>query len=176
MMGSDGGSRPVPDPTVLTTAALQREIGGVRESIGALKELTESDLEGLEAVVAERFNTVSTQFGLIERQRVEQKLDTGNALAAALAAAKEAVTKTEAATKEQIAQLKATIDTALGGLTTLVDDLRERVGRIEAIKQGGQEQKVESRTSTASLLTLASVIIGALGLIIAASIWAGSKP
>jgi uncharacterized protein YicC (UPF0701 family) len=159
-------SRPVPDPTVLTTEQLLREIAGVDQKISALKELTESDLEGLEAVVAEKFITVDTQFGLIERQRVEQKTDTGNALAAALAAAKEAVTKTEEATKEQIAQLKQTFDTALAGMQALLNDVRDRVARIENVKQGGQEQKSETRESQASLyafLGLAVVIAGVVG-------------
>jgi chromosome segregation ATPase len=138
---SDPNSRPVPDPTVLTTAQLQREIAGVDQKIAALKDLTESDLEGLEAVVAEKFNTVDTQFALIERQRVEQKIDSGNALAAALAAAKEAVTKNEEATKEQLAQLKATFDTAIKGVTDLLSDLRDRVGKIENLKQGGSESR-----------------------------------
>jgi len=162
------GSRPVPDPTVLTTSQLLREIQGVERSLSALKELTESDLEGLEAVVAEKFNSVDTQFSLIERQRVEQKTDTGNALAAALAAAKEAVTKNEEATKEQLAQLKNTFDTAIAGVQALLNDLRDRVGRIENVKQGGQEQRTEDRaginSTTAIIGALVAVVILALAL------------
>jgi hypothetical protein len=152
-------SRPVPDPTVLTTAQLQREIAGVDQKIGALKELTESDLEGLEAVVAEKFNTVDTQFALIERQRVEQKTDSGEALAAALAAAKEAVTKNEAAFKEQLAQMKVTFDTAIGGVTTILNDVRDRVGKIENLKQGGSESRAGLYVALGSAVAFLGLLV-----------------
>ena len=155
----DGGSRPVPDPTVLTTAALVREIAGVDEKIRALKELTESDLEGLEAVIAEKFNTVDTQFNLIERQRVESKEDSGDALAAALAAAKEAVTKNEESTKEQLAQLKITFDTAITAVTATVTDVRDRVGKIEALKLGGEESRAGLYAALAGAVAILAIVV-----------------
>ncbi len=138
-----GENPPVPDPTVLTTEQLLREISNATDFVDA-------QLKRVEDVAGEKFDSVDKQFELVERQRVEQKLDTATAVAAALAAAKEAVTeqtaaseksitKSETATAEQLRQLTATFTTALGGLTNILDDLKERVGKIESRKEGSSE-------------------------------------
>jgi hypothetical protein len=60
--------RPVPDPTVLTTQALYREVS-------ALQELIEQVVKGTREVIDQQFYKVEQQFELVERQRVEQKKD-----------------------------------------------------------------------------------------------------
>jgi hypothetical protein len=153
---SSGGSTPIPDPTVLTTEALHREIAAVRELVF---ERIARNAE----VAIEKLGSVETQFELIERQRVEQKKDTKDAVDAALAAAKEAVkeqttaseraiAKSEAATAEQLKQLSTTFTTAIYGTTTNHDDLKERVGKIESIRQGGKE-------AVAALYALAGFVV-----------------
>jgi len=165
------GSRPVPDPTELTTEALHREIG-------ALKELMVAELAGVEKITGERFASVNKQLQLVETQRVEQKKDTKDAVDAALTAQKEAVreqttaseraiAKSEASTKEQLNQLTATFTTAIGGVTDTLNDLKDRVGRVEAVKVGAQEQRVEQRaqiTTAQALAYIVVAIIAALGL------------
>jgi hypothetical protein len=132
--------RPTPDPTILTTEQLLREIS-------RLERLMESQVTGLRDLIEEKFVSVATQFALIERQRVEQKKDTKDAVDAALAAAKEAVkeqttasdrsiTKSETATSEQLKQLSTTFTTATTGITDNISDVKERVSRIETLKQG----------------------------------------
>lgn len=116
---TDNDSRPVPDPTTLTTAALYREI------------------QHLERLVFDRF-------ALEERNRVEQKNDTKQAVDAALIAQKEAVKeqtiasekaidKSEANTSKQIEEQGKTFGAD-------IDNLKERVGKIESVKVGGREQ------------------------------------
>ena len=88
---------PVPDPTVLTTQALYREVSSLRELI----ELRIEDLSGL---LDEKFLRTEQQFELVERQRVEQKNDTKNAVDAALTAQKEAAKEQTVASDRAIAK------------------------------------------------------------------------
>jgi len=140
MERDDRGSRPVPDPTVLTTEALQREIR-------ALERLLTQRIEGLAEVETERFVRVDAQFELVEKQRVEQKTDTKAAVDAALIAQKEAVkeqttaseraiAKSEAATAKQLEQLGTTFVTALEGLRRDIDGLKERITSVESQRVG----------------------------------------
>lgn len=162
---SEPNWRPVPDPTLLTTEQLLREVA-------ALRELVESDIEGLESIVSEKFRSVDQQLELVERQRVEQKADTKAAVDAALTAQKEAVkeqttasdraiAKSEASMTKQLEQLQATFAASIKSLADTLDDLKGRTGTIEAIKQGGRE-------SMSGVYALIASIVGVVGLIIAA--------
>ena len=143
MAADDDVAKPVPDPTILTTEQLLREVENLRvyvdAALGSAKELTE-----------EKLSSTATQFEVVERQRVEQKNDTKAAVDAALAAAKEAVkeqttafglatAKSENATAEQLKQLTVTFTTAIQGVTAQLGDNKTRVERIENLKQGGRE-------------------------------------
>ncbi len=121
------------DPSALTTAQLLREVG-------ILKELMLTMFQAMEAKNL-----------LLEGQRVEQKNDTKNALDAALSAAKEAVReqtiasdraiqKSEQSTKEQLAQMNNTFQLAIATSSDNLNELKDRVTRIESLKQGGQEK------------------------------------
>jgi hypothetical protein len=190
---TDPGSRPVPDPTVLTTEALQREVLALRESlnqrISGLRELVEEELEGNDKVTEERFASIDTQLQLIERQRVEQKTDTKSALEAALSAAEKAVKeqttaseartdKSEASTTKSIDQLAATFDTAFQGLRRDLDDLKTRMTTVEQQKVGRSEEgqthlrsQVRREASIGQIIALAAIgvtfFLGIAGLAIA---------
>lgn len=139
------GNRPVPDPTVLTTDALRREIA-------ALDTLIASRIKAESDVTSERFRGIRDLLDVAERQRVEQKMDTKAAVDAALTAQKEAVReqtaafalatdKSERAVAEQLRQLGTTFTAALTGVTIRLDDLKERQTRTESLKTGGQESR-----------------------------------
>jgi len=174
-MPEDRGSRPVPDPTVLTTEQLDR-------AITSLKDVLETRLGGMEEVTDEKFISVNERFALVERQRVEQKEDTKAAVDAAFSAAKEAVReqtnasqqsigKSENATKEQLNQLTTTFTTAIAGVQTSIDDLKERVGRIESIRQGASERKEEGRATISSSTQLVGAVIAIV--VLALAVYAG---
>lgn len=161
---------PVPDPTVLTTEQLLREVAQA-------KDLMEARIEGVEAVVAERFRGVDEKFDLVERQRLEQKKDTKDAVDAAFSAAKEAVkeqtnasdrsiSKSESATKEQLTQLSTTFTTQIKAVTDSQGDLKERVQSIESIKQGVLENRTESRSQTSNTTTIIGAIIATIVLVL----------
>lgn len=150
--GQQRGWRPVPDPTLLTTEQLLREVAALRREIDLQLELRRG-------ITDEKFITVDTQFELIERQRVEQKKDGKEALDAALAAAKEAVTKNEVATNEQLRQQAATFDAAFVAVRESLDDVKERVTKIESLTAGAGQRSSELRSSIGLYILLASVIV-----------------
>ena len=142
MPGGGGGSVPVPDPTVATTAALMREIGLLETSIDLRLENAEKQLFAAagahrELVDAE-LGKVNQRFELQEQQRIEQKNDTKLAVDAALQAQKEAVreqttaseraiAKSETATNKQLEQLSLTFATSVEGLRRSIDEVKERL-------------------------------------------------
>jgi hypothetical protein len=125
---------PVPDPTLLTTEALHREIA-------SLRELLEAGTGAEATLTGERFTRVYQRFDLVEAQRVEQKADTKSAVDAALVSQKEAVreqtiasdkaiAKSEAGTAKQIEQLHDSFTTAVDALRAAHEDLKDRVGKV----------------------------------------------
>jgi hypothetical protein len=168
MDGADGEPlwRPVPDPTVLTTEALMREVAHTRE-------LVDAKLVSLGGRIDERFRSIDEQFDLVENRRVEQKSDTKAAVDAALQAAKEAVqeqksasdlstAKTESGFSEQLKQLSETFSTALAGITRSIDDLKERIVTIESTKAGGQQAYTVLYLIAVVALAAASVVVAVL--------------
>jgi type VI protein secretion system component VasK len=167
MTNDERGSRPVPDPTVLTTQQLYREIEAARE-------MTETLIDGLREILDEKFSSVDRQLQLVEQQRVEQKSDTKAAVDAALTAQKEAVkeqttaseraiAKSEASTTKQLEQLSETFATSLRAMGDKVDDLKDRLTVTEALKQGGRE-------TLTGLYAVVGVVIAAVGLAVTAYI------
>lgn len=136
-----------PDPTILTTQQLLREIEILRDSIDdkvevrqremmLAQELSEAKLRGEIVLTAQRFDAFGGQLELIERQRVEQKSDTKAAVDAALIAQKEAVqeqtiasglsiAKSEAATAKQLDQQSVTFTTAISGVAKTSSDQKD---------------------------------------------------
>jgi tetrahydromethanopterin S-methyltransferase subunit A len=157
-MGSKRGAdySPPSDPSELTTAQILRETA-------ILRELLETNVTGVSAVVEERFSAVDKQFDLVERMRVEQKKDTKDAVDAALTAQKEAVkeqtmafglatAKSEAAMTEQLKALTATFTAGINAVTNAHNDTKDRVSRIESTRTGGS-------TMVASMIAGVSVLL-----------------
>jgi len=175
-----------PDPTVLTTAALQRAIGSLQnlislqiehesESRDAADTNLQSHVDLQKTLSDEKFEAVAREMKLVEDSRVEQKQDALASLAAALSAAKEAVkeqttasalsiNKSENATNEQLKQLTVTFTTAVEGVNRTITDLKERVGKNENVQAavGGVGEGISA--------TVAWILAGIGGLVAVASI------
>jgi len=176
------GSRPVPDPTVLTTDQLRREITNTRQvidvridsiekavlllqtAIEKVPALIAADVSALRALQDEKFNSIQTQFTERDIRTEQAARDSKVAVDAALQAAKEAVgeqnkssalaiAKSEAATTKQIDQITILIDTMRKGLDDKIDDMKERLTSIEGQKRGGHDAW--------------GYVIGIMGLIVA---------
>jgi DNA anti-recombination protein RmuC len=161
------------DPTNRTLETVHREITQVEEKIGLV-------INALEQNTAEKFRSVERQFELVERQRAEQKVDTKQAVDAALTAQKEAVkeqttaseraiAKSETATAKQIDQMTITNATAINGVINTLNDIKERVTKVEAEKQGGGEAISIRRAETAQLMSIlalaATICIGIFNVV-----------
>jgi hypothetical protein len=169
-LAKDPNSRvPVPDPTLLTTQALIREIA-------SLRELMETQVAALEDVEDQKFFKVEQQFELVERQRVEQKKDTKDAVDAALTAQKEAVreqtaaseraiAKSEAATSKQLDQLSITFTTAIAAIQRELGEMKERLTAIEQQRLGAKEDRTGLYATLGTLATFAFLAIAVVTLI-----------
>jgi hypothetical protein len=172
---------PVPDPTVLTTQALLREITGVRElfesQLAHRHELYQSEIASLNRINVEKFAKVEQQFELVERQRVEQKQDTKQAVDAALTAQKEAVkeqttasglaiAKSETGTSKQLEQLAANFQTAFSGQTVSIDDVKERITRLESAKTTEATVRTDSRAGIGLWVAGLSAFVFFLGFVV----------
>jgi hypothetical protein len=157
---------PRPDPTDLTTQALMREVTG-------LKALLKMQMQSMDDLMDQKFMAVDKEFLLIESRRVEQKQDTKAALDAALAAAKEAVSeqtiasekainKSESATDKRIDQLGEKFDTAFDGQRRDIDDVKQRIAIVEAIKLGSTEAKQTISTNMGLLIAVVGLLLSIL--------------
>ena len=154
------------DPSSLTTDALRREVAGIdreltqrREiqlkELDSLKVLLETEIEESRNITKEQLRSIQTQFDLLEKQRIEQKKDTKDAVDAALIAQKEAVqeqtiasglsiAKSEAATAKQLDQLAVTFSTAITGVNNAVADMKDQSNR----DQGDMKDRVSKVESS----------------------------
>lgn len=136
-----------PDPSILTTRQLMREIESVKDLIDLQQQArvrqqddhnkwADAQLASLHDLSSEKFKALDIQLELIERQRVEQKSDTKAAVDAALIAQKEAVqeqtiasglsiAKSEAATAKQLDQMSVTFSTAISGVQKTSSDQKD---------------------------------------------------
>jgi cobalamin biosynthesis Mg chelatase CobN len=171
-------TRPVPDPTVLTTEASVRLEAMIRNLIS-------SEITHLEVLFDQKLAEIKTQLKMLDARTAEQKKDTKDALDAALAAQKEAVasqtasseksiTKSETATTERIKGVEAQQATSSKAMDDKISDLKDRVVAIESIKLGNTEQTanmraggMDTRGNMASIMSVIMAIIAVASIIIA---------
>lgn len=137
-------TRPIPDPTELTTEALTREIT-------ALRELLYSEIRHRNDLTNEQFKSISREinirFDAVEQRTAEQKTDTRLALEAALAAAKDAVqlqteaselaqSKSEAAFTKQIDAILMRVEQSYAALAEQIGDVKGRLDKLEGNRSG----------------------------------------
>jgi hypothetical protein len=142
----------------------------------ALREFIMSQIENLRAVDSEKFEAISIRF--TERDlRTEQAAQEGRtSLAAAFAAAKEAVSeqnkanvqaiaKSEVATQKQIDAMGLLMTTSNKSLEDKIADLKGRLDRGEGRNTGSTEARADRRLDIGSVLQALAVIATIIGLI-----------
>jgi cobalamin biosynthesis Mg chelatase CobN len=149
VLDEDGARRPAPDPTELTTAALQREVSNLRELFGArldamdkavelftdnltrvptdtdkqivqLRDLIMARMETITVMTQERFNSVEMQFKERDTRTEQTSRDSKIAVDAALQAAKEAVGEQNRSSALAIAKSETATAKQIDQLTTLI--------------------------------------------------------
>lgn len=127
---------PVPDPTIITTEVIQREILHVREMAELREECADELRLADEKLQTVKFDAVKEQQALGERLRLEQKADTALAVGAALSAAKEAVAaqaaafeasvnKSELSMTKQLESISTTFKTEIINIAAQISDLKK---------------------------------------------------
>lgn len=145
-------TRPDPDPTLLTTQQLLRELARAQEYNDAERRVILERIVRIEEVAQVRAQSIDNQFAAIEAWRKEQKVDTKTAVDAALTAAstavreqtaagEKAIAKSEASASEQGKLQAATFTAELRGLNLVVTDVKDRVTKLEAMKSGAKESQ-----------------------------------
>lgn len=164
-MHSGLGSTPVPDPTLLTTQQLIREIAALREivesKIEGQREVLEARIDGMDKAIRllqaisdrvpsdvdskvahlrtlheEKFHSIDIQFK--ERdERVEQTAkDTKTAVDAALAAQEKSAGKQADTFALSIGKSENATTKQIDALDEKLNDMKERVTRIEGAGKG----------------------------------------
>jgi methylmalonyl-CoA mutase N-terminal domain/subunit len=135
---------PVPDPSVLTTAALEREVGHLRELFsGQIEDIAKDlarfqdnhderhrDVVGaaishLKELCEVKFHNVETRFEERDLRFAQRDADSNEAIKAALAAAKEAVAKSEATFTKEIDAIKELISTTAKVQDQQIRDIKD---------------------------------------------------
>jgi cation transport regulator ChaB len=164
MTSEDGTRPPIPDPTVLTTEALLRAVGSERDYVdGRIAVLEErlraidvatrllnetvnrvptdvtKEVSHLRELMDERFGSVIVQFRERDTRQEREARDNKVAVDAAFAAQKEAAAKQDESNAKAINKSEVSTGEIIRGLADKIDDLKTRIGTVEATKQGGRE-------------------------------------
>jgi hypothetical protein len=171
-----GGSIPVPDPTKLTTDAVERASADFDQKLAAQRELLMAEFGRLHDVTIEKFRGVATEFALrdkaVEQAAISNKVNLDAALAAQKEAAAEqqksnvtAIGKSEEGTKERLNAQGELYSTSIKALEKEVSELRSRLDRGPG--EIAATTRTERRLDLGQVLLAASVMISALLLFIA---------
>jgi len=136
----------------------------VQKQVGNLRDLHE-----------EKFRSVEIQFTERDTRTEQKDRDTKVAIDAAFQSASLAVAKSEIVTSKQIDQITALIQTETRALSGQIDDLKQRVTRIEGMGVGAiTAQTTQSVTRTAEqasssytiavISVVAGILIAAIGI------------
>lgn len=185
---TDENRRPVPDPTVLTTEQLHREVLALRELLETKIAIGDANLASLATLDAERFSRVERHFDHLDAVRSEDNRDARALVDLALSAQKEltstalvsanlAIDKAEIATGKRYDSLAAAVDGIRASVASMMPRLESearhnahetaltalstRVTAIEANKSGGQETKTALYAFAGFFVTL-MIIAGML--------------
>lgn len=165
----NGGPR-VTDPTALTDAAINKlkeqfeatliEFGArFRAEIDYNRTLSDVKIDHQREIDALRYS-------MTEKLAARESELNALALAAALAAQKEAAGTQAATFSDALGSLGRIVENSLGGLGDKVEDVKDRVGRIESVATGAITQRTESRASQTDWRAWVAAGIGAVGFVI----------
>src|ERR1044071_7880502 len=191
----DHSWRPIPDPTILTTQQLQREISALKEIIftrldandKAVQLLhedvtrvptdTDKAIAHLKELHNERFEGIEKQFSERDTRMTRELEHNQTALEAALLSAEKAVNKqnenfalsiakSENSTNKQMEQMATLIHTSNGALEGKISDLKDRVTIIEGKTSGQMQAQVSHQTSNSFIIAVFVAAIAFVGFLI----------
>jgi hypothetical protein len=186
-----GDWRPVPDPTVLTTAQLLREQAALRElietrldgmdtattllsetvnrtptiiqtEIAHVRELMAGELSRMTQISEERLKGIELQF--TERDvRTEQAAKAGkDALDAALKSQKELVAQQNEANRAEAAKTESNFAKLIEAQSARTDELKERIDRGEGSTAGSAGTRTEQRLNLNTVIAAVALLLSAV--------------
>ena len=179
-----GDLKPVPDPTVLTTAQLLREMGALRElvftrfdamdkatallseTVNRTPTVIQTEISHLRELDEVKFASIGQQFR--ERDiRTEQAAKAGKeALDAALLAAKELVTQQNEANRGEAGKTEQNFTKQIDAQAARIDELKERIDRGEGSMSGAAGFRSEQRLNVSQVVAVIAVLIAATTLVL----------
>jgi hypothetical protein len=192
-IGANGEIR-LGDPSALTTQQLWREIQNLREfmesRIDGLEELVDSRITGIEKSIEvahndlvrvptdvqkqvgnlrdlhnEKFHGIEARFQERDVRFAQKDRDMKTAIEAAFQSASAAVAKSEAVTAKQIDQQGNLIQTETRALSGRIDDVKERLTKVESLGIGEKGGKTDQQRMISWVLALIMTLI-AIGTVI----------
>jgi hypothetical protein len=133
--------RPVPDPTVLTTQQLLREVDRLQILIDRLPGIVRDEVANIQALHDEKFASITLQFAERDKRTEQLSIADKTAIAAALQAQKEAagaqneanaaaIAKSEAGFTKQIDQITTLISAGAKASDDKIDDIKDRLSGL----------------------------------------------
>lgn len=167
--------RPDPDPTLLTTENLRREIANLKELIEArlaasdaariaLHALITAEIQVLSSVTEQRFESIATQFAERDKRTEQLSLADKTAIAAALQAQKEAAGATNESNSVALAKMENNftklIDQGQTLLQSVAKNMDDKINDMKSRIDTGQGQ-------SRGRVDLWGYTVGAAGILIA---------
>jgi small-conductance mechanosensitive channel len=178
------GWTPVPDPTALTTEAVERATAQFRRELAGLREVLESRMNCADAerrlllqIMDERSAQIQQQFAERDARFAERDQARQDAVRTALDAAKELSDARDAATdratgkfedsvKAQIGQLAALAESGRERLAAQIQALKERLDRGEGSDTGAAGIRTEQRLNISQVIAAAAVLVAIVSFIL----------
>jgi chromosome segregation ATPase len=120
----------------------------IQQAVGHLKELQE-----------EKFASVQTQFKERDTRSERESRDNAIKVDAAFAAQKEAAAKESDSNTRAIEKSERATEKVIDALNGKIDDLKERLGRVEGVKEGGSNAVAALYAGAATILAVVAIAV-----------------
>jgi hypothetical protein len=176
--------RPIPDPTLLTTQQLLRELAALRElvftridgmdratallseTVNRTPTVIQTEITHVRELVEERFNGITRQFTERDTRTDQAAKASGEALSAALLSAKELVAQQNNANTKQAEKTEQNFTKQIDAQAARIDELKERLDRGEGGTAGISTQRNDSRLNFNTFLTAIFAIATVITLVL----------
>jgi hypothetical protein len=182
--------RPIPDPTALTTdavnqavrvakdytdgkvAVLVERLDGIDRATKLLSDTvtrvpteTQREVAHLCGLVEEKFHSVALQFVERDLRAERESRDNKIAVDAAFAAQKEVASKQDESSAKAIEKSERAIEKVVGALADKIDDLKDRVVAIESGRIGAKENKSGIYAAIGAAVAILGILVVAANLL-----------
>jgi len=164
--------------------ALDKALAARALTVDFIHEEIERRVIHLQALHDQKFDSIQTQLAERDSRVASEKKDAKLALDAAFLAAKdtaalqekanrEAIDKSERATAETIKTNRESSRASIESLSKGLDEVKDRVTRIESAKQGGNENRTSLYATIGVIATMIFLLIAVVGFILERAVTPG---